>query len=72
MRGDSLAVEIYQVDDPAELAEVAGLARQVSASQASATRGHAMQSYVRGNLLILVREEPEPGMIAAALAPAVN
>jgi hypothetical protein len=69
MLGDSLEVEIYQVNDPEKLAEAALVARQVSAAQASATHGYAIQSHVRGDLLIIVRAEPERRMIVEALPP---
>jgi hypothetical protein len=69
MRGDSLEVEIYQVDDAETLAQAQQTARQAAAAVASSAGRVTMRSYVRDNLLIVVREEPEPGQIGRLIAP---
>ena len=67
MRGDSLNVEIYQVADEKDLARAEGIARQAAAALASSARRITMRSYVHDDLLIIVRDEPEPGTIARLL-----
>jgi hypothetical protein len=67
MRGDSLDVEIYQVVDEEDLARAEQIARQAAAALASSAGRTTMRSYVHDDLLIIVRQEPEPGMVGRAL-----
>ena len=66
LTGRDLEVEVYRFEDRKEL-ELASRAAQMAQS-ASAAAERPMQAIVREPFLVVVRSEPSPGRVAAALA----
>ncbi len=68
LRGERLSVELYRIDDE-EHRKLAGAAAALAArGQEQAGEPRPLRPVVRGPFLVIVREEPTPGQVEAALA----
>ncbi len=67
LTGDGLVVDVYRIESEEDLKLAAAVA--LLAGRAQAERGDAtpLASHVKGPFLVIVREEPVTGMVAAAL-----
>ncbi len=66
LTGKGLEVELYRFDDAKDLDLAARAARMAQSASAG-----TIQAIVRAPFLVVVRAEPKPGQVAAALAQAL-
>jgi len=67
LAGPALVVELYSIPDEKKMELASRAAGMAQAAARRAPAAQPLKAYVHGPLLVIVRREPEPGRVAAAL-----
>jgi hypothetical protein len=71
LTGKDLSVEVYRLEDADKLAKAAEAVAAAARIQEQAGARSPMRPCVRGQFLVIVRREPQDGLVESALARAL-
>jgi hypothetical protein len=67
LRGEGLDVELHRIENTKHLELAVAAAKLASAGAQLEGQGRSLSHYARGPFLVIIREEPSDGQVAAAL-----